>query len=103
MPPHWLTDLLFIGYLRLVNLGILHCNISEGSVLLVHTDDAYTHRERDDPDTQGTVLQGEAFPESERELKEVLNKMNWAPTGILSCFDPHATHPSIFQSTSHPR
>lgn len=74
----------------MLNMGLLHRDISDGNVLLLREPHRYRKRRRQEP----LVPSGEADPElakSEKLLQEELDKLG-DPTGILNDFDLFALH-----------
>ncbi|KAG8775186.1 hypothetical protein FRC12_001620 [Ceratobasidium sp. 428] len=80
-----------LGYWRLVNMGLLHRDISDGNVLMLQEGQGYNHEEwkipRPKPSEGNSVL-----ARSERLLREVLEGLGRSPTGMLNDFDLSKTH-----------
>lgn len=81
------------GYWRLVNLGILHRDISEGNVMLLRTGQTFARREWKETSSSFTPT-SDLLVDSEKELERVLAKLDRDPTGMLLDFDLHTTHSS---------
>jgi hypothetical protein len=100
----WLANSLILGYWRLINMGILHRDISSGNVMMLRPGQTFTRREWKENGAAEHKIQDEALVESEKKLQEVLAKLNRDPTGLLSDFDLHTTHStaaSHFTSIRH--
>ncbi|KAF8600837.1 hypothetical protein BDV93DRAFT_608423 [Ceratobasidium sp. AG-I] len=84
-----------LGYWRLVNLGILHRDISDGNVMLLRGAQNYPRRqwlEERAEDVETLRGQFGDMAESESELRKILNSLNRDPSGMLSDFDLHTKH-----------
>lgn len=84
-----------IGYWRLVNLGILHRDISDGNVMMLRGDQRHARRISDEErtmDVEELRKQYGAMAESEATLRQYLNKLERPSSGMLSDFDLHTTH-----------
>lgn len=84
-----------IGYWRLVNLGILHRDISDGNVMMLRGDQRHARRLSDEErtiDVEELRKQYGAMAESEAMLRQYLNKLERPSSGMLSDFDLHTTH-----------
>ncbi|KAG8733185.1 hypothetical protein FRC10_000373 [Ceratobasidium sp. 414] len=92
-PRHLLQAVLdaILGYWRLVNKGLLHRDISDGNVLMLNEDYGYAEREWRAPRSTAANLHP-ALAESERLLRELLDKLDRDPTGMLNDFDLFTTH-----------
>ncbi|KAG9112047.1 hypothetical protein FRC07_007997 [Ceratobasidium sp. 392] len=80
-----------LGYWRLVNMGLLHRDISDGNVLLLQDGDGYSKREWKNPRAKAEELDP-ILVESEKLLQSLLHKLNRDPTGMLNDFDLFTTH-----------
>ncbi|KAG9120692.1 hypothetical protein FRC07_003713 [Ceratobasidium sp. 392] len=92
--PHQLVQAILdaiLGYWRLVNLGLLHRDISDGNVLLLQNGDGYGKREWENPQTKTKELDS-TLVKSEQLLQDVLDKLGRDPTGMLNDFDLFTTH-----------
>jgi hypothetical protein len=85
---------LVLGYWRLINMGILHRDISEGNVMMLRPGQTFTRREWKEEQAVTHEIQDEVLAESEKKLREVLSKLDRDPTGMLSDFDLHTIHSS---------
>ncbi|KAG8745854.1 hypothetical protein FRC10_006881 [Ceratobasidium sp. 414] len=83
-PRELLTGVLdaMMGCWRLVNMGIIHRDISGGNVMLLSPGQHFRRREWKEP-----VETSEPLSESETKLREYLARFDRDPTGILSDFD----------------
>ncbi|CAE6517910.1 unnamed protein product [Rhizoctonia solani] len=78
-----------LGYWGLFNIGILHRDISEGNVLMLHPGQ---HLDRSNGLTDIEITD-EILIESEKKLREVLKNLDGRePTGMLSDLDLHSNH-----------
>ncbi|KAG8742974.1 hypothetical protein FRC10_000596 [Ceratobasidium sp. 414] len=80
-----------LGYWHTINEGLLHRDISDGNVLLLDEGQGYNKRGWKDPHL-ATNEQDMALETSEKLLREVVDKLDRDPTGMLSDFDLFATH-----------
>ncbi|KAG8785959.1 hypothetical protein FRC12_017023 [Ceratobasidium sp. 428] len=74
-----------LGYWRLVNMGLLHRDISDGNVLMLKEKQGYSKREWELPRT--VTNEDSVLARSERVLQEVLTGLGRDPTGMLNDFD----------------
>ncbi|KAG9103626.1 hypothetical protein FRC06_009284 [Ceratobasidium sp. 370] len=84
-PRELLTGVLdaIMGYWRLVNMGIIHRDISGGNVMLLSPGQNFRRREwKEQP-----AGSSEPLSESEAKLREYLERFDRDPTGMLSDFD----------------
>lgn len=93
----WLRQCICAGYWRLVNLGILHRDISDGNVMLLRGPQGYQRRkwleeEERNVDVEGLKEEFGEMAESESELRKVLNELKRDPKGMVSDFDLHTRH-----------
>ncbi|KAG8770092.1 hypothetical protein FRC12_004524 [Ceratobasidium sp. 428] len=75
-----------LGYWRLVNMGLLHRDISDGNVLMLQEGQGYNHKEWKTPRSKTSEGQS-VLAKSERLLQEVLDNLGRNPTGMLNDFD----------------
>ncbi|KAG9119588.1 hypothetical protein FRC07_005331 [Ceratobasidium sp. 392] len=96
-PRELLTGMLdaIMGCWRLVNMGILHRDISGGNVMLLPLGQEMCQREW----LEGPK-KGEEISESEARLREYLAVFDRDPTGMLSDFDLHMRLPEDSSSTA---
>ncbi|KAF8600860.1 hypothetical protein BDV93DRAFT_256414 [Ceratobasidium sp. AG-I] len=81
-----------LGYWRLVNLGILHRDISDGNVMILRNDQRHPRRLSDEELTMDVEELRKRFgimAESEATLRQYLNKLKRPSSGMLSDFDLH--------------
>ncbi|KAG9124466.1 hypothetical protein FRC07_011541 [Ceratobasidium sp. 392] len=79
-----------LGYWRLVNMGLLHRDISDGNVLMLR-EGGYDTKEWESL----RVVTDEKDPmlaNSEKLLQEILDELKRDPTGMLNDFDLSKTH-----------
>ncbi|KAF8600861.1 hypothetical protein BDV93DRAFT_608443 [Ceratobasidium sp. AG-I] len=86
-----------LGYWRLVNLGILHRDISDGNVMLLRGTQTYQRREwmeeeERNEDVEALRKRFGDMAESESKLRHYMNKLNRDPKGMVSDFDLHTIH-----------
>ncbi|KAG9076886.1 hypothetical protein FS749_011287 [Ceratobasidium sp. UAMH 11750] len=79
-----------LGYWRLVNKGLLHRDISDGNVLMLQEGHGYSQREWRDRRVATSEMDA-ATAKSEKLLRDVLEKLDRDPGGILNDFDLFAT------------
>ncbi|KAG9093108.1 hypothetical protein FRC07_011533 [Ceratobasidium sp. 392] len=79
-----------LAYWRLVNMGILHRDISYGNVMLLRRRGGYNVREWKLPRVASDP--NSALAESERLLQDIVNRLNRDPAGMLHDFDLAATY-----------
>ncbi|KAG8783100.1 hypothetical protein FRC12_020093 [Ceratobasidium sp. 428] len=80
-----------IGYWRLVNMGLLHRDISEGNVLMLREGDGYHRRDWELP-RKATSEEDSVLSKSERLLRKVLHDLGRDPVGMLNDFDLSKVH-----------
>lgn len=90
----WFSYLILTGYWRLVNLGILHRDISDGNVTMLAPGQKFEWKEWMENHSGKSKTTNPILAESEEKLREILSKLDRNPTGILSDFDLHAKHTS---------
>ncbi|KAB5588779.1 CRISPR-associated endonuclease Cas9 [Ceratobasidium theobromae] len=83
-----------LGYWRLVNLGILHRDISDGNVMMLAPDQEFEQKEWEEDHSGKPKATDPILAESEEKLREILTQLDRSPTGMLSDFDLHARHTS---------
>ncbi|KAG8687852.1 hypothetical protein FRC08_011738 [Ceratobasidium sp. 394] len=79
-----------LGYWRLVNLGVLHRDISDGNVLMLREGQGYNKRDWKIPSAASSVLDLE-LDRSEIFLWGTLHRLGREPTGMLNDFDLFTT------------
>ncbi|KAG8705659.1 hypothetical protein FRC08_001525 [Ceratobasidium sp. 394] len=80
-----------LGYWRLVNMGLLHRDISDGNVLMLREEYGYNKREWKVPRSTTDELDA-GLTESERPLQDVPGCLARGPAGMLNDFDLFTTH-----------
>ncbi|KAG8687851.1 hypothetical protein FRC08_011737, partial [Ceratobasidium sp. 394] len=80
-----------LGYWRLVNMGVLHRDISDGNVLMLRQGQGYNKRDWRIPRATTNILDPK-LAESESLLQEVLDRLDRDPTGMLNDFDMFTTY-----------
>ncbi|KAF8600836.1 hypothetical protein BDV93DRAFT_587284 [Ceratobasidium sp. AG-I] len=86
-----------LAYWCLVNLGILHRDISDGNSMRLRGAQAYSRREwlqDDSRDVEALKKQFGEMAKSELELRKVLKNLNRDPSGMMTDFDLHTKHSS---------
>ncbi|KAF8600856.1 hypothetical protein BDV93DRAFT_510526 [Ceratobasidium sp. AG-I] len=84
-----------LGYWRLVNLGILHRDVSDGNVMMLRGDQMHARLASDEErsmDIEELRKRFGAMAESEAMLRQYLDKLERPSSGMLSDFDLHTTH-----------
>lgn len=88
------------GYWKLLNLGILHRDVSDGNVLLLREKQQYAHREWKEESDEDLGKSFGPATKSETELRRILKMMDRDPKGMLTDFDLHkriSTTPAVMQ------
>ncbi|KAG8722510.1 hypothetical protein FRC09_006159 [Ceratobasidium sp. 395] len=80
-----------LGYWRMVNMGLLHRDISDGNVLILREGHGYRKQDWKLPQTT-TNDEDSVLARSERFLQEVVDDLGRDPTGMLNDFDLSKTH-----------
>ncbi|KAG9118422.1 hypothetical protein FRC07_007074, partial [Ceratobasidium sp. 392] len=78
----------------LVNMGLLHRDISDGNVMILKGGRGYNERKWKLPRTTMSE-EGFALEKSERLLRETLDRLNRDPVGMLNDFDLSTTDSSM--------
>ncbi|KAG9122898.1 hypothetical protein FRC07_000531 [Ceratobasidium sp. 392] len=79
-----------LGYWRIVNMGLLHRDISDGNVLMLR-EDGYNKKEWELPRTT-TSDEDSVLTRSKNLLQGILNELGRDPTGMLNDYDLFKTH-----------
>ncbi|KAG9120990.1 hypothetical protein FRC07_003248 [Ceratobasidium sp. 392] len=79
-----------LGYWRIVNMGLLHRDISDGNVLMLR-EGGYNKKEWELPRT-ATSDEDSVLARSENLLRGILNKIGRDPTGMLNDYDLFKKH-----------
>ncbi|KAG8722688.1 hypothetical protein FRC09_005867 [Ceratobasidium sp. 395] len=80
-----------LGYWRMVNMGLLHRDISDGNVLILREGHGYRKQDWKSPPTT-TNDEDSVLARSEHFLQEVVNDLGRDPIGMLNDFDLSKTH-----------
>ncbi|KAG9090911.1 hypothetical protein FRC07_011985, partial [Ceratobasidium sp. 392] len=80
-----------LGYWRLVNMGLLHRDISDGNILRLPEGNGYSQREWELPRAT-TNKEDSVLARSEALLQGILSDLGRDPTGMLNDFDLSKTH-----------